>query len=317
MLARLAENLFWAGRYLERAEHAARVVDVSHTSLLESTAMERGAVMNGLLAMLVADEEFQHTERPRDPRSILTFLVSDRDQASSVVSSVGFLRENIRSVRELVSQELWEATNNLYLELQSSSLEADLLDRPYEILSSIRDRCQLISGVIHETLPRDDGWRFLTLGQSLERAASTCRTVGASYGRLTAETGLDFHVWVATLKSVSALEAYRRSHRASMVPADVVEYLVYGEDFPRSVLFNLRAVEKILGNLTKSGDNAVSRRIGRLRSSLEFLDLDELIEGGVERILFDVLAGTDEVADLMGPQFFHQTPPGELHAVGA
>lgn len=317
MLARLAENLFWAGRYLERAEHAARVVDVSHSALLESSIDERDQVMDALLAMLVADEEFTGSERPRDPESIVSFLVGDRGHPASVVSCVGFVRENIRSVRELVSQELWESTNNLYLHLQGRDLEAEVSDRPYEVLASVRQQCQLVSGVIRETLPRDDGFRFLTLGLSLERAASTARTVANSYERLVAGDATDFHVWVATLKSCSALEAYRRIHRASMDPTHVVGFLALSRDFPRSTLFNLRFVEHALGQLAGSADNDVCRKAGRLRSSLEYLDGPELVEQGVAEVLTRAVDGMDEIASLMGPQFFHQGQPGMLQSVRA
>lgn len=317
MLARLAENLFWAGRYLERAEHAARVVDVSHGALLESAPFERAEVMGALLAMLSAEEGFAATDRELTSSAVLHHLVADRENPSSVLNVVTALRENVRSVRELVSQELWEASNNLYLDLLGRDLRTELDDRPYEVLSTVRERCQFITGVVHETLPRDEGWRFITLGQALERAGATAQTVAVSYARLTAGTGTDFHVWHATLKSASALEAYRRIHRASMDPADVVAFLVFDEAFPRSTLFCLQEVERALRELVGNDDNALCRRIGRLRASIEFLDVDELLEAGVAPTLRTWIDGCAEVATLMGPQFFHQAPQGRIHAVGA
>ncbi len=316
MLARLAENLFWAGRYLERAEHGARVCDVSHTALLESAPYEREEVMRALLAMLAAEDAFDAAGHPLTTSEVLHHLVADRENGSCVANAVAALRENVRSVREMVSQELWEATNNLYLDLQARDLRAELDDRPYELLSRVRERCQFITGVVHETLPRDEGWRFITLGQALERAMSTARTVMVSHDRLTAGTGTDFHVWTATLRSASALEAYRRNHKASLDPTDVVEFLVFDESFPRSTLFCLREVERNLRRLSGSADNPLCRRIGRLRSAVEYLDVDELVAAGVDEVLTDVVQGCTDVAALMGPQFFHHAE-GQLHTVGA
>ncbi len=317
MLARLAENLFWAGRYLERAEHTARVVDVTHTALLEGAPNERSAARGALLAMLSATEAFEERGHELERGPLLEFLVSDREHLGSVASSVAALRENLRSVRELISKELWEASNNLYLDLQGRDLAIELDDRPGDVLTSVRDRCQFITGVIHETLPRDEGWRFLTLGQSLERAGSTARTVAASYERLTAGTGLDFHVWVATLRSASALEAYRRLHRASPDPRHVVAFLLLSDEFPRSTLFSLRDVERNLRKLTSGTENSVVRQAGRLRATVEFVELDTVLEDGLHAWLGQVEHDCNELAELMGPYFFHQAPSGALHTMGA
>lgn len=319
MLARLAENLFWAGRYIERAEDTARMVDVTYHTLLESPPLEVDLAWEQLLEVLHLAPLF-HQLTDDDPRStaakVVEFLVVDQRNPGSIVSSVARARENGRSVRELVSSELWEAVNGLHLTLRARDLAVDLAEQPYDLFRLIKRRSQTISGAATETMPRDDAWGFLALGRQLERAEMTCRLLNVRYGQLTGtDAPLAFHDWIAVLKSVSGLEAFRKRYRASMEPVSVVEFLLLARDFPRSVLFALETAEVQLGHLSRGGATSASRQLGRVRASLQYRDVGELMVEDLNSFLDGVQSEIGAVSDRVAEEFFRHAPAGSLHTI--
>lgn len=311
MLARLAQNLFWAGRYVERAEDTARMVDVTYHTLLESPQGEEVDAWLELLEVLHLRGAYDADRDGATPADVTRFLVLDEGNQGSILSAVSLARENTRSVRELVSTELWEAVNSFYLELRRRDLGADLASQPYELFAVVKRRCQTITGVAVETMPRDEGWRFFTLGRMLERAEMTSRLLDVRFGQLVSYAApVAFHHWVAVLKSASAFEAYRKAYRASMEPANVVEFLLLSPDFPRSVRYCLEHAEEQLARL---GDpqqlGPARRRIGRAFSELQYREVDELLDDlhpFLDRMQHHVWRVADTVAD----EFFRHHPDG-------
>jgi uncharacterized alpha-E superfamily protein len=336
MLARLAENLFWAGRYVERAEDTARMVDVTYHTLLESPAGEVPQAWEQLLEVLHLRQAYG--AGPVDPARVIHFLVLDRDVPGSITSSVLQARENVRSVRELVSSELWEAVNELHLTLGRRDLRRDLADQPYELFGIVRRACMKIYGTASETMLRDEGWRFMALGRMLERAEMTCRLIDVRYAHLEALAGpsrrlsgavaaagddevargadrTDFHHWIAVLKSAAAFEAYRRRYRSSMDPADVVEFLLLEPDLPRSVVYCLSSAKWLLEDLSAGRSSRAVRRVGRASASLQYRDVGELFEVGLHPFLEEAQSRVAEIADAVADEFFRQHPTGALHAI--
>ena len=331
MLARLAENLFWAGRYVERAEDTARMIDVTYHTLLESPPVEAAQSWEQLLDVLHLRHAYG--DGPVDGQAVMRFLVVDVATPGSIASSVTQARANARSVRELISSELWEAVNDLYLRLVARDLDRDLAEHPHDLFASVRRGSMTIYGVASETMPRDDGWRFMALGRLLERAEMTCRLIDVRYSQLEAMAGpsrriaptgdpaprgadrTDFHHWIAVLKSASAFEAYRRRYRASMDPADVVEFLLLARDLPRSVLFCLVAATHQLEALRRGVDSSAARRLGRLTASLQYRDVAELFEVGLHDFLEDAQQQVGHIAEAVAAEFFRNQPTGELQAI--
>ncbi|MBK9180707.1 MAG: alpha-E domain-containing protein [Acidimicrobiales bacterium] len=323
MLARHAESLFWTGRYLERAEDTARMLDVTYHGLLESPPAQARGSWHDLLRVLSLDEAFDWDAHAADGAelagAISEFLVLDQENPGAIGNAVLRARENVRSVRELVSTELWEAINGFWLELQRRDLHAELHTQPYELYGLVKRRCQMVSGVAAETMPRDDGWRFLMLGWMLERAEMTCRLINVRYAEL-ADAGRpdSYHLLLGALKSASASEAYRKTYGASMRPVEVVEFLLLDRAFPRSVLYCLRQADKDLTRLptTEDGDlNRPQRLIGRLKAELEYRDVSELLDEDLHGFLDRLQAGVREVADAVGSTYFRNAEALDLHAV--
>jgi uncharacterized alpha-E superfamily protein len=343
VLARLAENLFWAGRYIERAEDTARMVDVTYHTLLESPLVDVSRSWAQLLEVLHLDAAYGKVtgeELPIDPLTVVAFLTLEVDNPGSIAVSVVRARENIRSVREQVSTELWEAVNDLHLALQRPGLAREIGEQPSGLLREVRDAGMAIYGIASETMPRDDGWRFLALGRMLERAEMTCRLIDVRYGQLAALDGnsrrlhpsasasvdpapgarprserTDFHHWIAVLKSASALEAYRRRYWGSTDPADVVEFLLLTDDLPRSVLFCLSSAMRQLESLSDGRGSRALRLTGRTAASLRYRDVGELFAEDLHAFLDDVQERIQEIAEAVADEFFRHHPSGAMHSI--
>jgi len=308
VLARHAESLFWTGRYVERAEDTARLLDITYHGLLEATPYEARRAWRDLLTVLSLEGDFASAGVDLTAAGVSDFLVRDAENPGSIVSSVARARENIRSLREQVSTELWEAINGFHLELRARDLRGDLEQQPYVLYGLVKRRCQTLAGVADETMARDDGWRFLQIGWMLERAEMTCRLLDVRYGRAPVSSSAHHH-WLGTLKSASASEPYRKAHRASLDPADVLDFLLLSRTFPRSLLFCLRRVEHDLGLLgDESGRlSRPERLLGRIRADLEFADLHEVLADDLHGFLDHLQKGVRQVAEAVALQSFRNS----------
>lgn len=316
MLARHAENLFWIGRYVERAEDTARLLDVTYHGVLEA-GRERAPeeVWLECLEMLMLEDEGIEVSGG----TIGERLIADRTEPGSLLSVVGRARQNARTTRELLSVEVFEALNALYLFLVGTDLVAAARDRPYEVLRTVKSSCQAVNGSVDASMPRGEGYRFFLIGQRLERSLITTRVVRVWHRRLV-ELGAQaaFSEWVRLLRSVSAYEAYLRTFRASMDEGLVLAFLLQSADFPRSVLHCLRMVESLLTEIDMGaiGESA-SRQAGRLRSDVEFADLARFDRA---RLHLFLERAEDAVLDLAGSvesSYFRPAGPVYMHSYEA
>lgn len=320
MLARLAENLFWCGRYLVRAEDTARMVDVTWHMLLEASPLAAARSWEVLLDALHQTGAYHDWADGSElvvairPEEVVRWLVSERSNPGSVFSATVAARENARSVRELVSSEFWESVNELHLSMHARDLGQELGDRPYELFRNVKQSCQAITGVAIETMPRDEAYRFLQLGRSLERAEMTCRLVQVRWAE--AEGDPSFQPWGTLLRSVGALESFRKRRPGSTDPIDVVSMLVLDASLPRSVLFALHRAEERL-NAVGSVSGLAQRRLGRARAALEYRDIDDVLEVGLDELLEATQARIRDVTDAITQEYFRHMPDGAMHAVGA
>lgn len=298
MLSRVAESLYWVGRYVERAEDTARLLDVHVLSLLEDPWVDEAAACRDLLAVMGVS-----VAGPADARATTARLAFDPRDASSIVGALAAARENARGVREAVSSELWECLNATYHALPAQQAAAER-HGPHGFFRFVRERSAMVAGLLDTTMPRDDGWRFLVLGRSLERVDMTSRLLWARAGRGGGSSG-----WVGLLRSCSAHEAYLRTYRAAVEADRVLEFLVLDRLFPRSVYAALVQAESCLTELDPSSGRAgivddAKRLLGRARTDLEFRTATDLMTDLPE--LLDGLQQTcHDVGDAVSRRYFH------------
>ena len=284
---------------------------MTYHGLLEASVAEERTAWRGVLTAVGLDEPYRELRGSLSAHDVSEYLVSDADNPGSILSAVEAARENARTVRESLSTEVWETINSFCLELRNRNLRSDLEHQPHELYGFVRRQCQSVAGVATETLARDEGWRFLKLGWNLERAEWSSRLLRVRQQYLEAS---GFHEWVGTLRSASALEAYRRAHRTSMDPADVVSFLLLSRSFPRSVFYSVRTAEHSLRVLQGDGEPGLSLRLaGRLRAELEYADIRDLIGGDLEAELLRFEAMIREVSTAVGVQYFTSAHEFDLH----
>lgn len=301
MLSRHAESMFWIGRYMERAENTARMLDVTYHSALEAgSERTSNEVWGDLFEILMLDEdEVRGIDGGRS-------LIFDTDLPFSIRSIATSARENARGNRELLSAEVWEAVNSLHLGLQDSARSGVHEDRPYDVLRQTKALGQTFTGAVVATMSRGDGFRFLLIGQLLERAATTLRALCVWNQRLSQSNSSTAHAeWVKLLKSVSGHEAYLRTHQAQISTPRVVEFLMHAEEFPRSVLFCLRHVEDRLLPMVVDGVGEMSRRsVGMVRSNAEFSLPYEMDPDDLDRLITDLESAVLELTHAIEHDFF-------------
>jgi uncharacterized alpha-E superfamily protein len=285
LLSRVADALYWIGRYLERAENAARLLDV-HSNRSADGAAEASDWSQ--LIELARDGMEYPANWPRDEASVARFVVHYPGNPNSIVSTLTMARENARGVRGTISSEMWEQINSLHWAVRQEVEAGKWATHPHVFLQSVKQGAHLFHGLAEETMLQDESDTFIRLGKCFERTVNTLRLVEVKHGTLTAADGHpDLLRCAATLKMCSAVEACRRWDAAPVERRRVVEFLLLNAHFPRSALWSAtRAAEDARAIAVHSpAAREVERQFGALRAQLEYADVDELLGGGLPEFL--------------------------------
>lgn len=316
LLSRVAESLFWLGRYVERAENTARLLDVTYHGRLAPSAHEVAGATNTWEAMirtLGLGHGYDAAYSRNDEDSTIEFLTVHRDNPSSIITSLMRARENARSARDCLSSESWLAINRLYHDVANTNLQLILADGLYDFCDSVRLGANLFSGTVDATSLRDEGLQWLWAGVYLERADMLTRLVDSKYHLLMSsleEVGgaLDRFQWVAVLKSVSAWEAYLRLRPGGVDPAGVIEFLLLNDRFPRSLRTSvddlLRALEAATTGASPRLRNPSMRLVTDLQSRLRFETGTTLINAGLHEFLLDLQGVLAAITQAVSESFF-------------
>ncbi|WP_291426821.1 alpha-E domain-containing protein [Deinococcus sp.] len=298
LLSRLAENLYWTGRYMERAENTARLLNVNYYATLENAGRAR-EYWKPLLELMGGDAPLRAKYGRVDARSISQWMAFDLDNPSSIASSMRYARENARGLRDRIPSEMWESVNRSYLQLcfeNESVLDRDGL---FEYCAHARDSAQFFFGIAFATLPRDEGWSFMRAGQMLERGDNTLRVLRGRFRGLDADISdhptaraLQEQRWVSALKGLSAYEAYRKQVHSGIDPDLIGDFLLLDEFFPRSVRYSAVNLKDALKQIEQwhPGQHPDILRLARwLVARLQYLTVDDILK--VEDPSLEVLIG--------------------------
>ncbi|HXQ48054.1 MAG TPA: alpha-E domain-containing protein [Caulobacteraceae bacterium] len=274
MLARVADSLYWMGRYAERAEHISRLCDVMLTATLDQND---AAVAIARVALAAVDAEAGRQPAPYDAAYGLIF---DRDHEGSVVTSLSRARENARQVRDQITTEMWERLNLLHLRVHDSGAQPAFANASSAFLHGVIADLHLFKGAGDATMSHGEGWRFLLAGVYLERAQLIARLLDVCFGDRAKGEPLEDHLaQMAVLRMACALEPYLRVYTAELQPRHLLQFLLFDEDFPRSIRFSTSRIEEHLTTLVRRGETVgpigPDRLAARLSARLEFADMDE------------------------------------------
>src|SRR5712692_9910669 len=319
LLCRVAENMFWLNRYVERAIAIIRVVDVTAHLELDSGDPDAHGIDYWTPLLGPSVERGAHDgedEAPAPlPHDVRYFLAFDPDNPSSLVSCVRNARSAAREVRDSISSEMWERINTSFLMLGEPDRVRDLEEDLHAFYRRVRDSLLLIQGLADATVAHDEAWQFLSLGQYLERADNVSRLLRLHCHLLTSGSvpavGDDTVRWLAVLRSAGSAEAYSRYYSLRVEPTRVIEFLLLNALFPQSVRYSLGAAWDALQSIsgaTMASSGPPVRLLGMLRARLEHASVDEVLEVGLEDFLASIQDDIAQVSERLTRAFFLYAP---------
>ncbi|MDZ4818438.1 MAG: alpha-E domain-containing protein [Planctomycetota bacterium] len=319
MLSRVADSIYWMSRYSERAENVARFIEVNLYLSLD-LGSELGNQWAPLIFTTGDQELFVDRYGEPDEKKVIEFLSFDEQNPNSILSCLRSARENARTVREMISSSMWEELNKFYLMVRAAAASRTAIESPLDFFTQVKLNSHLLQGVRDATMSRGEAWHFARLARLLERADKTSRILDVKYYLLlpsAAEIGtpVDTIQWAALLKSASALEMYRKSH-GRITPANVADFLILDREFPRAMRFCLINAEDSLLAITGSTPgtfrNAAEQKLGRLRSELDYADINEIIEGGLHEFIDRFQTKINAVGEAVAETFLTPRPVSSL-----
>lgn len=321
LLSRVADSLYWIGRYIERADNVARFASVNLQMMLDLPA-ENAGQWQALVDTSGDHHKFRERYGPATQEKVIRFLVFDRENPNSIAVCVNVLRENARSVRDTISSEMWEQVNRMYLFVNSTNPESLTADSLPEFFHRARTECHLFQGLADSTMSHNEAWNFLRLGRELERADKTTRILDVKYYMLLPAlsdvgTPYDDIQWSAVLKSVSGFEMYRKRF-GRISPDQVVEFLLMDRDFPRAVHHCIDGADDSLHAITGTPAGnfscAAEQRLGLLRSELHYTRVESILAGGLHEFLDALQVKMNRIDTAILEDFFALRPDTLAHA---
>jgi uncharacterized alpha-E superfamily protein len=315
MLSRVADSIYWLNRYVERAENIARFVGTNLNLMLDSP---RGIEQQWKpLVYTTGDQElFEQAYGEGNAQNVIQFLTFDSNYPNSILSCLQIARENARSVREIISSEMWEQINAFYWMVKTAAPDQSLSGLQ-DFFTEVKLASHLFAGVMDATMSHNEGWHFGQIGRLLERADKTSRILDVKYYILLPSvkhvgTILDQLQWISLLRSASAYEMYRKRSQHRITPDGVAEFLILDREFPRSIQSCLlqaeRSLHQITGTPHGTWQNPVERTLGRLRSELGYITIDEIMHIGLHEFLNDLQEKINEIGDKIFENFFAIKP---------
>ncbi len=312
MLSRVAENIYWLSRYVERAENTARLVRVnSHLVLDTPSGITPG--WEPLVAIAGLYDAFHSVDREANERNVVRFLIGDANNPGSILSSLAAARENCRTVRDVLPRSSWEKLNELYLFAKENIQSGLTKGGRDDFLDGIISGSQQIVGLLGSVMYRDEAWHFARIGRNLERADMTTRIIDVRSTDLFPDDllesrSLDTLQWISVLRSMSGYQIYRRHVAIRVSRPDVLNFLFHDPLFPRSFLHCIDAVDEGIGALANSGP--VLRGVRALKRKMRDTSVGELTQASLHEFIDELQMGISRLHASLAETYF--PPPLEL-----
>ncbi|WGK64466.1 alpha-E domain-containing protein [Croceiramulus getboli] len=314
MLARVANNLFWMGRYIERAEHTARYLSVNYFSSLDAPhdlSQSRQFVLRSMYYFV--GDPVQDPNSQLDEEETLFHLGLDPNHFYSILSSIKYARENANGARDLISTELYEALNRFYHFVLNYSKEDFVKKGLFDFTLQVTEMTAVLRAKIRGTLLHDEVYAIIMLGVNIERATQIIRMVNAKYNdaRVSEEQYGDQMTqsfeWITLLKCAESYDMMRRLYKKTPTQNSTLEFLILNPDCPRSVMNSLNQVHRhmqILNREEQCAKDSAKFLIGKVRAEYQFKLIEE-IEGGVQNFIEDILNKLVKISDHLEKEYFY------------
>ena len=292
MLSRVANSIYWICRYIERAENYARFIDVNHRLTMDLPPWFEEQWLPLIETTGDIDVYKRRFGEDYSKDTVIDFLVFDNENPNSIISCLSSARENARTVREIISSEMWLQINELYLNIKHGMSNKNL-NNLTQILNSVKLGGHTFDGIMDASLSHGEGWHFGIMGRHLERADKTARTLDMKYYYLLPKvldinTPLDLLQWSALLRSASAYEMYRKQH-GNLSVNKIIAFLALDRAFPRSMLHCIveatKSLHAINGTSTSTFSTEAEKVLGKMRSEMEYTDIEDILNQGLHEYL--------------------------------
>jgi len=319
MLSRVAESIFWMSRYVERAENTARFIDVNARLILDMP-MDTSLQWEPIIRVTGDSELFASQYSSANQENVVNFLVFEQNYPNSIISCVNKARENARTIREIISTEMWQCINEFHLFLSDPAAQKEASASPNSFFNKIKNYSQLLAGVRESTMFHNEGWDFSRMGRFLERADKTSRILDMKYFIILPEvdyvgTAFDTLQWAALLRSASALDMYRKRYK-QISPSNIAQFLFFDSDFPRSVRYCLKKCDQSMHDITGAPRGSYStlaeRQLGMLQAEIEYADINEIMEAGLHEYIDNFQSKLNRVGEAVASSFFATKRPETL-----
>jgi uncharacterized alpha-E superfamily protein len=313
MLSRDADSMYWMGRYVERAEHVARLLMINTSTLIDVGDLETEA-LNKLWLSILRVFRIEHPPVGAAPLAerISRYMTFEPANPNSIVTCLTRARENARAIRENISAEMWEAVNSAYLAVRADEAVARFDDSREDFYRSILQGSMLFQGLTDQTLPHTQRWQFAQVAKYFERIDVTARILDTRWsllasGELSIEPQLRNIHWMGVLRSCCSIESFRREYPGEMDPLRIAQFLILRSDFPRSIRFSVEQASAALSSIRTMTSRAIDpaeRIVGRLLAQLDYAELAEVLSFGVSQYLQHIQHQIDEAATAVQKAYF-------------
>lgn len=313
MLSRIADSMYWMSRYQERAGETARLMEINLLYLLEAEEdMSEEDKWRPLLKISSSEELFLSlygdTAAVNSTR-MLQFISSERGNANSIRSCVRLFRENARVARDRISKEMWEAVNELWMGINDRLKVPLTPDKSRSFFVLLRNEISRFDGITANTMMRGESYSFYELGEFMERADMTARILDVKYHIILPDltlvgSALDYYQWAALLKSLSGFEAFRRKYHAGFRALDVVEFVIFERDFPRSIFFSVEMMGKALETIGLTNKDRTAGAYAALRALLTETTAELVFSSGLHEFIEELLARLGNLHAALAEEFF-------------
>lgn len=309
MLSRIAESMFWMNRYVERAEGMMRMLKINYITSLDRNEKEKYN-WSPVLQIFTELKETEIEKIKDNTQATLQYIITDKTNTNSIRCIITKARENARGVQDHITKEVWESINEYYQKINSKKIE-DLLEAGEQLhaISTLIDESLYFYGVAEVTMPRGEGWNFMNMGKFIERAILTADILDIKFNDIEYDlhNPMDIPYWRNLLMSVSGYEYYMKSYHTGLQTQNVLDMIVMNTNFPRSILYSVKKISHIMEKITQENTDSdvnLEKIIGRLRSKIEYSDLETIAKIGLHNFLEEVIADVFNFSNKLSKVYF-------------
>lgn len=312
MLARTGSNLFWTGRYIERIEHLARYINAQYLSFADAPrALDKNLGLESMLSMADASEDFRAKYEQYNEESVIHFLTLDEQNPYSIRNYLSTIRENARGIRDNLSTELWETINRFYHSANEFTEEDLVRKGPFDFCKHVLNHVNIIKGVADNTVLRNESWSMIRVGINLERSIQITQILitkledisKIDYEKLS--PAISGYHWASLLRSAGGFDMSRHYYHESPNRERGIEFLILNQQFPKSVLFNLKELQSHLLNISLqkfARPESVEFTTGKLIAYMEYLTVEDILQEG-EIFLYKLKEHLFKIGDELERQY--------------